>query len=65
VLKGAMLFRLWENQPHRPTRDLDLLGSYQDRVALASSRLDVGPNSRVENVQESFIKTTVWGGRWV
>lgn len=26
VLKGAMLFRLWADQPHRPTRDLDLLG---------------------------------------
>ena len=26
VLKGAMLFRLWTDQPHRPTRDLDLLG---------------------------------------
>jgi predicted nucleotidyltransferase component of viral defense system len=26
VLKGAMLFRLWTGQLHRPTRDLDLLG---------------------------------------
>ena len=26
VLKGAMLFQLWSRQPHRPTRDLDLLG---------------------------------------
>ncbi len=26
ILKGAMLFQLWGNQPHRPTRDLDLLG---------------------------------------
>ena len=26
VLKGAMLFQLWSDQPHRPTRDLDLLG---------------------------------------
>jgi hypothetical protein len=26
VLKGAMLFPLWNDQPHRPTRDLDLLG---------------------------------------
>jgi predicted nucleotidyltransferase component of viral defense system len=26
VLKGAMLFRLWTGQRHRPTRDLDLLG---------------------------------------
>ena len=26
VLKGAALFQLWTNRPHRPTRDLDLLG---------------------------------------
>jgi predicted nucleotidyltransferase component of viral defense system len=26
VLKGACLFQLWSDQPHRPTRDLDLLG---------------------------------------
>jgi predicted nucleotidyltransferase component of viral defense system len=26
ILKGAMLFSLWGGEPHRPTRDLDLLG---------------------------------------
>lgn len=26
VLKGAMLFTLWYDMPHRPTRDVDLLG---------------------------------------
>lgn len=26
VLKGAMLFNLWYSMPHRPTRDVDLLG---------------------------------------
>lgn len=26
VLKGALLFQLWSGEPHRPTRDLDLLG---------------------------------------
>ncbi|HEU0138642.1 MAG TPA: nucleotidyl transferase AbiEii/AbiGii toxin family protein [Bryobacteraceae bacterium] len=26
VLKGAMLFQIWTNTLHRPTRDLDLLG---------------------------------------
>ncbi len=25
-LKGALLFDLWFDQPHRPTRDIDLLG---------------------------------------
>lgn len=27
ILKGAMLFRAWAPQTHRPTKDLDLLGS--------------------------------------
>lgn len=26
ILKGAMLFQVWGDEPHRPTRDLDLLG---------------------------------------
>ncbi len=26
ILKGAVLFQLWSDQPHRPTRDVDLLG---------------------------------------
>ena len=26
ILKGAMLFILWSDQPHRPTRDADFLG---------------------------------------
>lgn len=26
ILKGATLFAIWSEQPHRPTRDLDLLG---------------------------------------
>ncbi len=30
VLKGALLFALWYGQPHRPTRDADLLGFGSD-----------------------------------
>jgi hypothetical protein len=36
ILKGAMLFQVWPDQPHRPTRDLDLLGKGEpslERVA--------------------------------
>jgi predicted nucleotidyltransferase component of viral defense system len=32
VLKGAMLFELWGDQPHRPTRDLDLLGHGENSI---------------------------------
>ena len=30
VLKGAVLFTVWSNEPHRPTMDLDLLGYGED-----------------------------------
>lgn len=30
MLKGAMLFAIWEDEPHRPTRDIDLLGLGED-----------------------------------
>jgi hypothetical protein len=33
VLKGAMLFSLWSDQPYRPTRDLDLLGTGDKTVS--------------------------------
>lgn len=32
VLKGAMLFQLWAAEPHRATRDVDLLGSGDSSV---------------------------------
>lgn len=32
LLKGALLFQLWYGQPHRPTRDADLLGFGPDDV---------------------------------
>lgn len=33
LLKGALLFSLWYDQPHRPTRDADLLGFGSDDIA--------------------------------
>lgn len=30
LLKGATLFAVWEADPHRPTRDIDLLGFGDD-----------------------------------
>lgn len=32
LLKGALLFDLWFDQPHRPTRDIDLLGVHSSEV---------------------------------
>ena len=33
LLKGALLFSLWYDAPHRPTRDADLLGFGPDDEA--------------------------------
>ncbi|WP_066262959.1 nucleotidyl transferase AbiEii/AbiGii toxin family protein [Hydrogenophaga flava] len=35
LLKGALLFSLWYDQPHRPTRDVDLLGFGPDDIGTA------------------------------
>jgi hypothetical protein len=35
LLKGALLFSLWYDQPQRPTRDADLLGFGADDIATA------------------------------
>lgn len=37
LLKGALLFSLWYDQPHRPTRDVDLLGFGADDIDSAVS----------------------------
>ncbi|MDP9964393.1 hypothetical protein J2W37_002113 [Variovorax paradoxus] len=37
LLKGALLFSLWYDHPHRPTRDADLLGFGPDDVDTAIS----------------------------
>ena len=46
VLKGAMLFNLWYAMPHRPTRDVDLLGfgaSDLESIALAFQQVVSAP----------------------
>lgn len=32
ILKGAKLYTVWTEQPHRPTKDLDLLGEFEQRL---------------------------------
>ena len=34
ILKGALLFAYWTGAPHRPTRDMDLLGQGPTEIAL-------------------------------
>jgi len=63
VLKGAMLFRLWADSPHRPTRDLDLLGRGDPSVErLAAVFRDVC-GAAVEDDGLAFDPATVTAGR--
>ena len=42
ILKGAMLFAVWSDVPHRPTRDVDLLAfcdADQDTIRAMISRI--------------------------
>jgi len=42
LLKGAMLFTLWYDMPHRPTRDVDLLGfGASDLASVAQTFRDI------------------------
>lgn len=66
ILKGAMLFITWSESPHRPTRDLDLLGygDSSDQRLISEFRnicsIDVEPDGlifdsesiRVEEIRE-------------
>ena len=63
VFKGAMLFRLWADQPHRPTRDLDLPGKGESSPeALAGVFRDVC-EVVVENDGLMFAQDSVTAGQ--
>lgn len=64
VLKGAMLFTLWTGEPHRATKDIDLLGqgdASRERVeeifrAICSIPLDDGLTFPMETIHADRIK---------
>ena len=64
LLKGATLFALWDDSPHRVTRDLDLLGFGDPAVAsmeavfseLCAIEADDGLEFRAESVQGQEIR---------
>jgi len=71
LLKGALLFSLWYQQPHRPTRDADLLGYGPDDIesAIAAFReicsvdADDGLNFDLASIAGSEIrKDSGYGG---
>ena len=64
LLKGAMLFTLWYDMPHRPTRDVDLLGFGPSDLAsinkifkdIASVVVDDGMSFEPESVSAQEIR---------
>jgi predicted nucleotidyltransferase component of viral defense system len=71
LLKGALLFSLWYDTPHRPTRDVDLLGFGADDVAslvavfqaIAMVAVDDGMEFDTQSVKGSEIrKDAGYGG---
>lgn len=59
VLKGAMLFRVWTDQPHRPTRDLDLLGWGSSEVSVLEAIFRDVCTAVVEDDGLTFLSDTV------
>ncbi len=71
VLKGALLFSLWYDQPHRPTRDADLLAFGSDDPdqlvktfrEIAAIRLDDGIGFDADSVRaEPIREENFYGG---
>jgi hypothetical protein len=63
VLKGAMLFRLWADQPHLPTRDLDLLGRGDPSVDRLAAMFRAVCGAAVEDDGLLFDPATVTAGK--
>ncbi len=59
VLKGAMLFQLWSGQPHRSTRDLDLLGQGEPSLQRFERMLQEVCQQAVEDDGLAFRAETV------
>ena len=66
VLKGAMLFHLWSDAPHRPTRDVDLLGEEGLRLREVVEFLAefLQPPLAALRAGDSFDLTWPPGGPW-
>jgi len=62
VLKGAMVFAIWTKQPHRSTRDLDLLGWGDSAVPSLEVVFREVCSCQVDNDGLQFLPETVRGG---
>ena len=63
IIKGAMLFSLWSESPHRPTRDLDLLSFGASDIARLEATFREIIKIEVEPDGLEFVADTVRGGR--
>jgi predicted nucleotidyltransferase component of viral defense system len=59
VLKGAMLLRLWADQPYRATTDLDLLSSGNNAPDAVAKDIATVCRTEVEDDAASFDMTTI------
>ncbi|MGA9998111.1 MAG: nucleotidyl transferase AbiEii/AbiGii toxin family protein [Pyrinomonadaceae bacterium] len=63
IIKGAMLFSIWNESPHRPTRDLDLLSFGASEITRLENTFCEIIDTEVEPDGLEFITDTVRGGR--
>jgi predicted nucleotidyltransferase component of viral defense system len=61
ILKGAMLFSLWGDTPHRATRDIDFLGFGESAVSRLVEIFQSVCQERVEEDGVVFLKESVTG----
>jgi predicted nucleotidyltransferase component of viral defense system len=63
IIKGAMLFSAWNEVPHRPTRDLDLLSFGASDISRLEEVFREIVNTEVEPDGLEFLAESVRGGR--
>lgn len=63
IIKGAMLFSAWNEVPHRPTRDLDLLSFGTSDISRLEGMFREIVNTEVEPDGLEFFAESVHGGR--
>lgn len=63
LLKGATLFAAWSDAPHRPTRDLDLLGVGDNEVAVVANVFREVCAAAVEPDGLVFVPETIQAAR--
>jgi hypothetical protein len=59
LLKGAMLFSVWSNEPFRPTRDIDLLGQGDSSAAATRKAFEEICRTAVEDDGIQFMADSI------